>query len=87
MKLSLEETTKLIKLSEKASDLLVRIIDEPLPKTRTPTKNDIELNEVLSKIYLISPLLSDSYMQMYNHLQKGKISSDDSYITQLKKQD
>lgn len=85
MKLSLEEKTKLIELSEKASDLLVGTIDEPLPKTRTPTQNDIEFKEILSKIYQICPLLSDSYAHMYNHVQSKKRDSNDSYIKRISK--
>ena len=87
MKLSLEEKTKLIELADKVSALLVGTIDEPLPKTKTPTKSDIEFKEILVKIHQICPLLSDSYTQMYNHIQEQKRDSNDSYIKQLKKQD
>jgi len=87
MKLSLEEKTKLIELSEKASDLLVGIIDEALPKTKTPTENDVRFKKILSKIYQICPLLSDSYIRMYNHIQEQKISSHDSYVKRLRNQE
>ena len=85
MKLNLEKKLRLIKLSERASDLLVEIIDESLPKTKAPTKRDVEFKEVLSRIYEICPLLSDSYTRMYNYIQKEKVSSKGSYVKQSRK--
>lgn len=85
MKLSSEEKSDLIKLSERASDLLVKIIEEELPSVRQPTDCDVEFKEVLSQIHPICPLLSDSYKIMYNHIQKQKISSGDTYYKRLKK--
>jgi len=85
MKLSLEEKTKLITFSERASDLLVKIIDKNLPKMRKPTKQDKEFKQILSKIYQICPLLSDSYVLMYNYIQKQKISLGDSYFKRIRR--
>jgi hypothetical protein len=85
MKLSLEQKTNLVSLGEKASDLLVKIIDEELPKSQQSTKTDIKLKEVLSQIYKICPLLSDSYILMYNYIQEQKISSRDTYYKRLRK--
>lgn len=84
MKLTLEEKTKLIKLSERASDILVKIMDEKLPKEKTYTINDILFKGILLNIHEICPLLSDSYSIMYNYLQKQKISSKDNYFKQIK---
>lgn len=85
MKLSLEEKATLTKLSERASDLLVDMINEDLPSKEKPTKKDLEFEQLLSQIYKVSPLLSDSYRTMYNYLQQQKASPDDSYIKQLRK--
>jgi len=85
MKLSLEEKTKLITFSERASDLLVKIIDKNLPKMRKPTKQDKEFKQILSRIYQIWPPLSDGYAVMYNYLQTGKISLGDSYFKRIRR--
>lgn len=86
MKLSLEEKTKLVKLGERASDLLVEIMDADLPEVQKPTKQDEEFNQVLGQIYLICPLLSDSYVLMYNHIQKQKISPEDTFYKNLRRE-
>jgi len=85
MKLSLDEKSNLVKLSERVSDLLVDIIDEELPSVQQPTNRDIEVKDLLSQIYQICPLLSDSYTLMYNHIQEQKISSEDTYYKRLRK--
>ena len=85
MKLSLEEKSRLMELGGKASDLLVNIMDENLPKTKEPTKNDTEFKEILSQIHEICPLLSDSYTGMYNYIQKQKTASKDYYVKRIKK--
>jgi len=85
MKLSLDEKLNLVKLSERASDLLVNIIDEDLPSVQQPTNRDIEFKNILSQIYQICPLLSDSYTLMYNHIQEQKISPENTYYKRLRK--
>ena len=90
MKLSLKEKTKLIRLSERASDLLVKMIDEELPKLKIPTEGDNEFKRILSQIYEICPLLSDSYKEMYNYAQKQKYmeekgKKEDVYYKQLRR--
>jgi hypothetical protein len=87
MEITLEEKSKLIELSEIASGLLVKVIDEILPEEEELTKNDMNFKKVISQIYDICPLLSDSYMLMYNHIQKEKLPPDNLYLKQLKKQD
>lgn len=72
MKLSLEDKTKLIILSERASELLVEIMNEENPKERIKTKADINFQNTLSKIFYICPQLSDGYMKMYNFIQETK---------------
>ena len=84
MKLSLDEKSNLVKLSERVSDLLVDIIDEELPSVQQPTNRDIEVKNLLSQIYQICPLLSDSYTLMYNHIQEQKISSEDTYYKKFR---
>jgi len=85
MQLSLEEKTNLTRLSARASDLLVDIIDDDLPSLRQPTEHDLEFKDVLSQIYHICPLLSDSYTTMYNTIQEQKISADHTYYKRLYK--
>ena len=85
MKLSLEEKTQLITLSEEASELLVEVISESLPQIKTPTSCDVRFKEVLSEIKEICPLLFDSSVNMYNYIQEQKISAGDSYFKRLKK--
>lgn len=85
MKLTLEQRTELTGLAEKASDLLVKIIDERLPKTKKPTKTDNEFQAILSQIYPICPLLSDSYTLMYNYIQEQKVSAHSTYLKRLTK--
>ena len=85
MKLRTEEKEKLIRLTETASNLLVNIIEETLPSIKQPTKKDIEFNQILNQIYPISPLLSDSYVDMYNNIQKEKMDSQDTYYKKLRK--
>jgi hypothetical protein len=85
MKLSLEKKTKLIELSERASDLIVGIMDEKLPKYRILTKYDKEFHEVIDKIEKICPLMSESYVNMYNDIQKKKISKNSTYYKRLSK--
>jgi hypothetical protein len=77
--------TELTKLGEKASDLIVKIIYEKLPKQKMLTKYDKEFHEVIDKIEKICPLLSESYAQMYNYIQKGKISKNSTYVKRLNK--
>lgn len=72
MNLKKQEKKKLIELSEIASDLLVEIMDEKPPQVRKPTKNEIEFQKTLHQIYNICPLLFDSYILMYNNIQKEK---------------
>lgn len=86
MKLSLEEKSSLIKLSEIASDLLVNIIDEDLSSVQQQTNRDIKFKNILSQIYQICPLLSDSYTAMYNHIQEQKISSKNTYYKKPRKE-
>jgi hypothetical protein len=74
MKLSLEDKTRLIMLSEKASDLLVAIIEDKLPSSPQATNRDYEFKDTLFQIYDICPLMSDSYTIMYNYIQTQKIS-------------
>ena len=85
MKLSLEQKSNLIKLSEKASDLLINIVDEDLPSVKQPTNRDLEFKKILAQIYQICPLLSDSYTLMYNHIQEQKIYPQDNYCKRLRK--
>lgn len=85
MKLSLENRTNLIKLSERASNLLVEMIDEDIPSAERSTKREEEFEHVLSQMYKICPLLSNSYAKMYNQLQEEKASPDKSYIGCLRK--
>ena len=60
-RLTLEEKIRLTELSEHASDLIVDIMDEPLPAARIPTLKDLDFIETLNKIYRMSPLLADGY--------------------------
>jgi hypothetical protein len=85
MKLSPEEKkVKLKYLSEIASDLLVEIIDEALPKEKVPTRNDLNFKRVINNIYGLCPALSDSYKVMYNHIQENKIKPESSYVKHIK---
>jgi len=74
----------LIGLSEKASDLLIKILEEKIPKAEIPTKNDLEFKRMVNQIYQISPILSEGYLKMYNYLQKEKITPKSKYIKQLR---
>jgi hypothetical protein len=86
MKLSLEKKAELSFFGIRASNLLVEIIDEPLPKEKIPTRRDIEFKEILAQINSICPLLSDSYMLMYNYIQKEKSNpKEDSYLKHLRR--
>jgi hypothetical protein len=87
MKITLEEKSRLIKFAESASELLVKIIDEDLPKEEEPSKNDVYFRHIISQINTICPLLSDSYVLMYNYIQKEKLSPDSLYLKRLRKQD
>ena len=84
MILGAEDSIKLKELGEQASDLLVDIIDEELPDSKEPTKLDAKFNQVLTQIYQICPLLSDSYKLMYNHVQMEKKEAGHTYVKQLK---
>lgn len=86
MKLSTEEKSNLVRLSERASNLLVDIIEENLPSVQQPTNPDIEFMKILSQIHKICPLLSDSYISMYNHIQKQKICQENTYYKRLRKE-
>ena len=66
MKLSLKEKTKLIRLSERASDLLVKMIDEELPKLKITTEGENEFKRIISQMIEICHLLSKSYKEMYS---------------------
>lgn len=72
MKLLPKEKSELIKLSEKASDLMVKIIDEPISIIPYVTRLEKEFVETIAQMHKISPLLSDSYAVMYNHIQEQK---------------
>lgn len=85
MKLSPEEKLNLVKLLERASNLLVDIIDENLPSVQQPTNRDIEFKKTLSQIYQIYPFFSDSYQLMYNHVQEQRISPESTYYKRLRK--
>lgn len=78
MKLTLEQRTELTGLAERASDLLMKIIDERLPKTKTPTKTDLEFQAVLLQIHPICQWLSNSYVLMYNYIQEQKVREQKS---------
>ena len=84
MKLSLKDLIEVKRLGESASNLLVNIMDEKLPKEKLPTEFDNEFKKVLIEIREICPLLSDSYAVMYNHIQEVKISSGDGYYKRLR---
>jgi len=84
MKLTLANKIELIGLSEKASDLLIKILEEKIPKAEIPTKNDLEFKRMVNQIYQISPILSEGYLKMYNYLQKEKITPKSKYIKQLR---
>ena len=84
MKLTLTNKTELVGLSEKASDLLIKILEEKIPEAEIPTKNDLEFKRMVNQIYQISPLLSEGYIKMYNYLQKEKITPKSKYIKQLR---
>jgi hypothetical protein len=88
VKLSLEQRTMLSLLGIRASNLLIEIIDEPIPSEQKPTERDLQFKEILKQIYGVCPLLSDSYMLMYNHIQKDKSEKEKlSYLKELKKDD
>jgi FKBP-type peptidyl-prolyl cis-trans isomerase (trigger factor) len=82
-KLTLEETTRLTKLGEIASDLLVKIVDEHVPKEAIPTETDLLFKRTLEQIYYVCPLLSKGYVLMYNQIQKDKINSDSTYLKKI----
>ena len=86
MKFTLEKRVRLKKLGYKASDLLIEIYDESLPKKRGPTKKDLKFKKVLCEIHKIFSPLSDAYVEMYNHIQKKKVSKKDSYCKILRKE-
>jgi hypothetical protein len=82
-KSSLTDEIRLIILSNQASSLILRIIDEEIPKERVPTQNDVEFQNVVNQIYLSSPLLADSYKVMYNYIQKQKTPPGIDYLKRL----
>ena len=85
MKLTLAEKIELTNLSEKASELLIKILEEKITVKEIPTKNDLEFKRMVNQIYQISPLLSEGYIKMYNYLQKEKTTPKSKYMKQLKK--
>ena len=88
MKLSLEEKTKLISLSEKASDLLVEILSENNPKEQIATERDKKIKNIFSQIHHTCPLLADGYIEMYNYIQKVKSKEEKlTYLKRLRKED
>ncbi|NCN51667.1 hypothetical protein GW931_01515 [archaeon] len=87
MKLTLKDKIELINLSEKASDLLIKVLEEKIPKKETPTKNDVEFQRTLTYINKISPLLSEGYTKMYNYIQEKKLNENSTYLKKLTKND
>ena len=85
MRFSLEKRAKLKELSERCADVLVDIIEEGLPKAQKATGKDEQFKSILFEMYNLCPLLSDSYMQMYNEIQKEKISASHKYYKRLRK--
>lgn len=85
MDLSREETSKLVALSETASELLVDILEEELPSQRVPTKNDLDFKKIIEQISPLCSLLAESYDLMYNHIQKQKISPESDYFKRIRK--
>ncbi|MBS3085888.1 hypothetical protein J4225_04365 [Candidatus Pacearchaeota archaeon] len=83
MKLAVNKIKRLTELGEETSGLLVKIIEEPLPKKWITTNNGNKFRELLKEIYLICPLLSDSFMEMYNYVQREK-STGSAYLKRLK---
>lgn len=79
MKLSLEEKTRLKKLSEKCSELLVDIIDSEIPFLPISTEKDAQFIQAISQMHSICPSLSDSYVLMYNRIQRAKREGDKPY--------
>jgi hypothetical protein len=62
-----------LKLANKASDLLVKIMDEPFSENLTETEE--EFKGVIISLSKISPAykhLSDSYMRLYQHIMDEK---------------
>jgi hypothetical protein len=88
MKLSLEEKTKLIILSERASELLVEILAEENPKERIQTEMDAKFHKTMAQMNYHCPALSDEYIKMYNKIQEIKAKEDGAtYLKRLRKQD
>ncbi len=88
MKLSLEEKTKLIILSERASELLVEILAEENPKERIKTEADEKFHKTIGQLNFHCPALADEYMRMYNSIQEIKAKEDNaSYLKRLRKED
>jgi len=75
MKLTLANKIELIHLSEEASNLMIKFLEEKNPISKTPTKNGLKFKKTLKQIYQICPLLSEGYVKMYNHIQKEKINT------------
>jgi len=88
MKLSLEEKTKLIILSERASELLVEILAEENSQQRITTKKDIDFNNTMTLLHYHCPLLAEAYAKMYNFIQEAKSKEEDlTYLKRLRKED
>jgi hypothetical protein len=85
MKASLEKKIRLRKLSEKCSDLLIEIDEKEFPLLQIPTERDKQFISSISEMCSICPGLSDSYVLMYNKIQKEKISEGDKYYKQIRK--
>ncbi|PJE81655.1 hypothetical protein COU58_01795 [Candidatus Pacearchaeota archaeon CG10_big_fil_rev_8_21_14_0_10_32_42] len=80
---TLAEKIDLLELSEKAANLIIKILEEKNSHSKIPTKNDLKFKETLKQIYHICPLLSDGYAEMYNFIQKEKINEKSSYQKRL----
>jgi hypothetical protein len=70
MELSREQLEKVIKLSERVSDLIVKIADEEISHLKEESETDKEVKYLIEEIKKICPVLSEGYSKMYDYLKK-----------------
>jgi len=74
-KFSLEQITKLTELGNRASDLLINMIEEELPQEKAFERYQ-QFELVIKDIKKIFPPLSEAYMTMYRDAEQNKFSKE-----------